>query len=70
MAIVSLFLGIVALPLAFVIPMVALPCALVGCVLGSKSLKSAYRGMAIAGMVTSIIGVALNVTIFLFIFKH
>ena len=54
-AVASLVLGIISL-LAWCIPLFGLPISIVGIVLGAKSTRSNSRGMAIAGVVTSTIG--------------
>jgi hypothetical protein len=60
-AIASMVLGIVAIVLCCCVYYVALPCAVVGLVLGAVSLKQQRdgRGMAIAGVVTGLIALAL-----------
>ena len=67
-AISSLILGIVSASIGW-IPLcgiVALGPAIVGIVLGSLGLKSVrYRNLAIAGIILSVIGVALSMLIFL-----
>ncbi|MBP3753911.1 MAG: DUF4190 domain-containing protein [Lachnospiraceae bacterium] len=60
MAVASLVLGIISL-IAWFIPLFGLPISIVGLVLGIKSVKSEKRGMAIAGIVTSSIGLILSV---------
>ncbi len=68
MAITSLVLGIVSAAIGWipVCGLVALGPAIVGIVLGCLGLKSArYRGLAIAGIILSIIGIALSLVIFL-----
>ena len=54
-AVASLVLGIVSL-LAWCLPLFGLPVSIIGLVLGVKATKSSSRGMAIAGIVLSIIG--------------
>ena len=66
MAVASLVLGILSVEL-FCLWYLSLPCAVVGLILGILSLKSSGRGMAIAGLVLSIIALAIAVvTIILF----
>jgi len=60
MAVASLVLGIVSL-IAWFIPLLGLPISIVGLVLGIKSVKSEKRGMAIAGIVMSSIGLVLTI---------
>src|SRR5690554_2477100 len=60
MAVASLVLGIISVVL-FCAWYLSLPCAVVGLILGILSLKSSDRGMAIAGLVLSIIGLAIDV---------
>lgn len=58
-AVASLVLGIVGL-FAWLIPLVGLPVTITGVVCGAKGLKTTARGMAIAGLVTSIVGLCLS----------
>ncbi|MEM6333780.1 MAG: DUF4190 domain-containing protein [Planctomycetota bacterium] len=58
-AVASLVLGCVAM-IAWCIPLVGLPVAVVGLVLGILDRQSSKRGMAIAGIVLSAIGLALS----------
>ena len=60
MAVASLVLGILSVEL-FCLWYLSLPCAVVGLILGILSLKSSGRGMAIAGLVLSIIALAIAV---------
>lgn len=62
LSIASMVLGIIALVL-FCIPYVCIPCGLIGLILGGVALatKKAGKGMAIAGLVCSIIGIAIYV---------
>ena len=60
MAVASLVLGIISL-IAWFIPPFGLPISIVGLVLGIKSVKSEKRGMAIAGIVMSAIGLIASV---------
>ncbi len=62
MAVASLVLGILSVEL-FCLWYLSLPCAVVGLILGILSLKSSGRGMAIAGLVLSIIAIAIPVVI-------
>lgn len=55
----SLVLGCVGL-LAWILPIIGLPVTIIGVVMGSKGLKSSSRGMAIAGIVLSSIGLLLS----------
>lgn len=59
MAVAALVLGIVGL-IAWLLPLVGYPVTIVGLVLGIKSVKSEKRGMAIAGIVMSSIGLVLT----------
>lgn len=68
MALTSMILGIVAAAIGWIplCGLVALAPAIVGIVLGALGLKSEKRrGMAIAGIILSIIGIALAFIIFL-----
>lgn len=56
----ALILGIISL-FAWCIPLVGLPTSVVGLVLGVKALNGPARGMAIAGVATSSIGLLLSV---------
>lgn len=62
LGVVSLVLGIVAIVLCLTIgvlfPWAALICGIIGLVLGIKARKAAPSGMATAGFVLSIIGLA------------
>jgi len=62
MAIASMVLGIVSLVI-FCFWYIAVPCAIVGVVLGAVSLKRKAhgKGMAVAGVVTSLIAIAIAV---------
>ncbi|MBR3575257.1 MAG: hypothetical protein IKN97_08850 [Lachnospiraceae bacterium] len=59
MATAALVLGIISL-VAWLIPIIGYPVTIVGLVLGIKSVKSEKRGMAIAGIVMSSIGLVLS----------
>ena len=58
-AVASLVLGIISL-LSWCLPFIGLPVAIVGLVLGIKDRQSPNRGMAIAGIVMSVIGLVLS----------
>src|SRR5690554_2838905 len=60
MAAASLVLGLLS-DVLFCLWYLSLPCAVVGLILGIMSLKSSGRGMAIAGLVLSIIAIAIFV---------
>ena len=57
-AVASLLLGIVSL-LVWLVPIVGIPVAVVGLTLGILGLGGSRRGLAIAGVILSAIGVAL-----------
>ena len=59
MATAALVLGIISLA-AWLIPIIGYPVTIVGLVLCIKSVKSEKRGMAIAGIVMSAIGLVLS----------
>ena len=59
MATAALVLGIIGL-IAWLLPIIGYPVTIVGLVLGIKSVKSEKRGMAIAGIVMSSIGLVLS----------
>ncbi len=61
---VSVLLGAVGI-IACVNPVFGLPAAIGGLVLGGKSLDSKSRRTAIAGLVLSIVGLLLNVAVWL-----
>lgn len=63
MAIASMVLGILSILFSCCLYYVALPCGLVGLVLGAVAIKkdTAGKGMAVAGVVLSIISLALAV---------
>jgi len=61
MAIASLVLGIVSL-VGVLFPGCALPAGVIGLALGIVSLRSPRRGMAIAGVVLSVLGLVAGVT--------
>lgn len=61
MAIISLVLGILSLPLALFFWPVGLPAAIAGLVLGILGRRPPGRAFAIAGIATSSVGLALNV---------
>ena len=69
MAIASMVLGIISL-VGFCAWYVAIPCAIVGIILGLVSLsrKARGRGMAIAGVVTGAVGIALAIIIVIWVF--
>lgn len=56
-AVASLVLGVVGL-IAWCVPIVGLPVTIIGVVLGSQSLNTPSRGLALAGLVLSVIGLA------------
>lgn len=66
MAIASMVCGIVAVVLGWCFYYVSVPLAIVGLILGAISLnkKTPGRGMAIAGLVLSIISLALTILVF------
>ena len=59
----ALVMGIVSVVLW--IPLISVPLGICGIVAGSKSLNSAGHGKAMAGMILSIIGLIVNVLVFL-----
>lgn len=59
-AVASLVLGIIGM-LAWIIPIIGLPIQVVGLVFGIKSIHSNKRGLAIAGIVMTIIGLVLTI---------
>lgn len=59
-AIASLVLGIISIVMLFVFSGCGIPFAIGGIALGLTGLKSAQRGIATAGIVTSIIGLAIS----------
>jgi uncharacterized membrane protein len=58
-AIASLVLGVSGL-LAWCVPLLGFPICVVGIVLGAMSLRGPRGGFAIAGLVTSIVGLVLT----------
>lgn len=68
LAIASMVLGIVALVLSCCIYYVSIPCALIGIILGGVSLAQHKpgKGMAIAGLVTSIISIIPAIIVIVF----
>lgn len=60
MATAALVLGIIGL-IAWLLPIIGYPVTIVGLILGIKSVKSEKRGMAIAGIVMSSIGLVLSI---------
>ena len=59
-AVASLVLGIIGL-FAWMIPFLGLPIQIIGLVLGIQARASTKRGLAIAGITLSIIGIVLSV---------
>jgi len=59
-AVTSLVLGIVGM-LAWLLPIIGLPVAITGLVFGVRSTNSENKGMAIAGLTLSIIGIVLSI---------
>ncbi len=70
LAIASMVLGIVALVMACCFWFISVPCAVVGVILGAVSLagQKPGKGMAIAGVVCSIVSLVPNAFLFLGIF--
>ena len=66
LCIASMVLGIIAL-VFFCIWYVSIPCAILAIIFGILGLKTATRGMAIAGLVTGSIGLAISVIVIVFI---
>lgn len=64
-AIASLVLGIISLFSFILPPIIVIPLAITGIVMGSKGHNSEKTGLAIAGMVTSIIGLVISVISFI-----
>lgn len=64
--IASMVLGIIAL-VFFCIWYISIPCAILAIIFGILGLKTATRGMAIAGLVTGSIGLAISVIVIVFI---
>lgn len=64
--IASMVLGIVAL-VFFCIWYVSIPCAILAIIFGILGIKTATRGMAIAGLVTGSIGLAISIILIVFI---
>ena len=66
MAVASLVLGIVSLVFLLLVPFVSVITGLVGIILGAQARKNPEQhGMATAGLVCSIIGVALGLVMFI-----
>lgn len=66
MAVASLVLGIISLVFLFIVPIVGVIVGLVGIILGAMARKVPEKqGMATAGLVCSIIGVALGLVMFI-----
>ncbi len=65
--IASLVLGIVTL-IFFCIWYISIPCGILAIVFGILGLKSSGRGMAIAGLITSSIGLVISALIVIFLF--
>lgn len=65
LSIASMVLGIVALVLSCCFYYISIPCAIIGIILGAVSIKGnhAGKGMAIAGLVCSIISIVPAVVI-------
>lgn len=59
-AVTSLVLGVVGM-LAWLLQIVGLPVAIAGLVFGIRSINSEEKGMAIAGLTLSIIGIVLSI---------
>lgn len=59
-AVASMILGIVGLA-AWLIPLIGLPITVIGLTLGIIALKSSNRGMAIAGIIMSTLGLVLTI---------
>jgi hypothetical protein len=57
--VIALVLGIVGLPVSL-IPVVGIPLPVLGLIMGIRSIATPTRGAAIAGIVTSSIGVCAN----------
>lgn len=70
LAIASMVLGIVALVMSCCFYFISIPCAVVGVVLGAVSLagQKPGKGMAIAGIVCSIVSLVPTAFVFLDIF--
>ena len=66
-AIASMVLGIVALVL-FCVWYLSIPCGILAIIFGILSLKSTGKGMAIAGLITGGIGLAIAFIIFMALF--
>lgn len=61
LAITSFVLGLVGL-ITWLVPICGFPMNLLGVIFGAMSLKSQQRGLAIAGLVMSIIGIVATIT--------
>lgn len=59
-AVTSLLLGVVGM-LAWLLPIIGLPVAIAGLVFGVRSINTEKKGMAIAGLTLSIIGIVLSI---------
>lgn len=57
----SLVLGITGLVTALLLPIVGIPVAIVGLIMGVIGQKSSKKGMALAGLILSIIGVVAGI---------
>ncbi len=64
--IASMVLGIIAL-VFFCIWYISIPCAILAIIFGILGIKTATRGMAIAGLVTGSIGLAISVILIVLI---
>lgn len=65
MGITSLVMGIASIPLVFVCYL-GIPCAIMGIIFGILSLKTAGRGMGIAGIITSCVSFLLLIAVIVF----
>ena len=62
-AIASMILGIISIVFFYELD-ISIPASIIAIVLGIMAIKSSNRGMAIAGLVTGIIGILLTILIF------
>lgn len=65
-SIASMVLGIISLVFCFVW-IISIPCAILAIIFGILGIKSTGKGMSIAGLVTSGIGIILSFVIFVFL---
>jgi hypothetical protein len=57
----ALVLGVISLVFGLLLPIISVPCAIAGIILGALGLSSDKKGAATAGIILSIVGIFISI---------